>query len=620
MLLSTTFTLRLFGGAALTAVAALCSSLAPPAQKGQEAEAPPGLVLIPGGRTVIGSDPKEVEKFLEDSPASRNLAGAYMSETPEHKLEVPDFYLMVNEVTNEQYNAFVRATGARPPQDWGVEAIDAASNEFLTEQGRLREEAKAAGEPVPPRKEFDRQQWWKDHWQECSYGIPEGEYRNPVQYVDHTDAQAYARWAGLRLMTEFEYQRAVRGDKDHLYPWGDKVSSTNAATSEATRGTHRVGSFPGGVSPQGVHDLIGNVWEWTSSKYVAYPKFKGKEFEFGKGNQKQKVSAFPRWDANARVCVSGSYHNDQDVARATTRRRVTREQAIEGLGFRCAASLQPGGDIAVTVMEEVLDENLRPSTVEGAVVYEPVGTLAVDRWHTDTPVGIVDASAKKELVEGYQVISGYDYVVFTPVDKIYSADINDLNKAIIEEGPVPIGFLATNQRILKPDLQPGSYMISYRCKGGRKFKPQEPEKEPQDANGAATREQDGPAPEEDAGPWDLNATEYEKELGLDPDKDYFLFFDTAANIVGAVEAEAFDKFAGKGSDIGTTYFWDKDFVRIEKNEDGDDVEVPVHEKWLTFESRIPGRVNRRGFTASIAIQVEDDILAGKPWRMPKQPR
>ncbi|MEM7517572.1 MAG: SUMF1/EgtB/PvdO family nonheme iron enzyme, partial [Planctomycetota bacterium] len=248
------------GGSAL----AVSCSLASPTL----AQAPPGLVEIDGGRAKIGVEKKVVEKLLKENVPLRKRAAAIWSATPEHTLQLQDYYLMVTEVTNEQYAEFVRATDSKPPEKWGEQAINDARAAFLEEDGAMRQKLKEEGKPVPAAKKFDETVWWNENWSTAQWEIPEGKERKPVAYIDHTGARSYARWAGLRLPTEFELQRAARGlaDKDQLYPWGKNWEEGRAATSEVTgvRGTLVVGSFPEGASKEGIHDLIGNVWEWTS--------------------------------------------------------------------------------------------------------------------------------------------------------------------------------------------------------------------------------------------------------------------------------------------------------------------------------------------------------------------
>jgi formylglycine-generating enzyme required for sulfatase activity len=101
------------------------------------------------------------------------------------------------------------------------------------------------------------------HWKDGKY--PRGMKNYPVVYISYEDAQAYANWAGKRLPTEAEWQYVAQGNDGRLYPWGNEMDSTkcNAATGNITP----VNQYPGGASPFGVMDLIGNVWQLTNDVY-----------------------------------------------------------------------------------------------------------------------------------------------------------------------------------------------------------------------------------------------------------------------------------------------------------------------------------------------------------------
>jgi len=169
------------------------------------AQIPAGMVFIPGGLFEMG----------------RETGDEY--ERPQHFVEVKPFYLDRTEVTNEQYKAFVDATGHPAPTHW------------------------PGGQPPP------------------------GETNFPVVNVSWDDAVAYAEWAGKRLPTEEEWEFAARGSDGRLYPWGTEWNSDFANTAE--NGVNQLveaGRYPGGASPFGVLDLCGNVWEWTASDLRSY--------------------------------------------------------------------------------------------------------------------------------------------------------------------------------------------------------------------------------------------------------------------------------------------------------------------------------------------------------------
>jgi formylglycine-generating enzyme required for sulfatase activity len=152
-----------------------------------------------------------------------------------------------------------------------------------------------------------------------------GHGRHPVVNVTRQEAEAYARWAGKRLPTEMEWERAARGDDDRNYPWGSDYKANRANTSESGKfGTTEVDAFPDGASPFGVMDMIGNVWEWTSSWYTSYP---GARRPFDYTGQQAVVRG-------------GTCFEDQTRNRCSRRHYFPPGTRNATLGFRCAKSVE----------------------------------------------------------------------------------------------------------------------------------------------------------------------------------------------------------------------------------------------------------------------------------------
>jgi len=147
-------------------------------------------------------------------------AGPFLMGEALETVELPEFFIARYPVTNADYLRFVEATGHRSPDNW------------------------PAG------------------------GFPPERARHPVVFVSWEDAVAYSQWAGARLPSEAEWEKAARGSDGRVYPWGNEFIAENCNTSESkTDGTRPVDAHPGGASPYGVMDLAGNVWEWTTTYY-----------------------------------------------------------------------------------------------------------------------------------------------------------------------------------------------------------------------------------------------------------------------------------------------------------------------------------------------------------------
>jgi len=168
-------------------------------------------IVIPEGELTMGSDEKHDRR-------------SWGNEMPQHQVYLNAFKISRVPVTNAQYQVFVNATSHRIPCHWtnGI---------------------------TPPGKE-----------------------QHPVVDVNWYDAQAFCRWAGVRLPTEAEWEKAARGTDRRIYPWGNQKPNRQLCNHNFFVGdTTPVGHYPDGASPYGVLDMAGNVWEWTMSKVGPYP-------------------------------------------------------------------------------------------------------------------------------------------------------------------------------------------------------------------------------------------------------------------------------------------------------------------------------------------------------------
>ena len=408
-------------------------------------EAPPGLVFVKGVKTTVGSDPKDVEPFIL---ANEDIGNVFAGETPKNSVEVADFYLGVTEVTNEQYAAFIAATGGKPPYLWGDEALNEGRKEHAKKEQEKYLAAKEKGERYE-RKTFDAESWWDKNWQGAKWAVPDARKTHPVTFVTYSDANAYAKWAGLRLMTEFEFQCAARGGSDRVYPWGDDWAEGLCQSNRGDRDDSApVASFEKG-SVNGIYDLAGNVWEWTSSPYTAFKKYQPLKIKTRSGKKKIEKRVEAGFDPNMRVLVSGSYKQAQDGCRIPTRMPTGRNQAAEALGFRVAASKAAGLDVARTIIEDEIEFRFLPENTE----FLERATLIKQRWVTDS--GSVQAN-------GYGIITGHERMLFTPVSKIEQNNLNNLAKLTLQE-PIVVGFLSLSKTLAEPLLDGGTYHVYYRA-------------------------------------------------------------------------------------------------------------------------------------------------------------
>lgn len=201
-------------------------------------------VHIPGGEFVLGVDVTD-EPFALDN------------ERPAHRVVVADFRIGRVPVTNAEWRGFIDDGGYRQPQWW-------------SERGwRHRQQAGWCSPAF----------WNPDALSRTRFGHLEdlGD-DEPVQHVSYFEAQAYAAWAGARLPTEIEWEKACAWDplsaRRRRYPWGGRAPSAELANlgGQALRPAP-VGAYPAGASAYGAEQMLGDVWEWTSSPLQPWPGF-----------------------------------------------------------------------------------------------------------------------------------------------------------------------------------------------------------------------------------------------------------------------------------------------------------------------------------------------------------
>jgi formylglycine-generating enzyme required for sulfatase activity len=149
----------------------------------------------------------------------------------------------------------------------------------------------------------------------------------PVIYVDWNKAVAYCSWAGARLPSEAEWEKAALGTDGRLYPWGNTLDSTLANYNQYVGDTTEVGSYPTGISPYGALDMAGNVWEWVNDWYNVYP-----------GGDASVSSDFGQ---TFRVARGGSWYYDEGDLHSAYRYANLPSDSSYNLGFRCVRDPLP---------------------------------------------------------------------------------------------------------------------------------------------------------------------------------------------------------------------------------------------------------------------------------------
>lgn len=560
---------------------------------------PPSLTHIKAGKVTIGTDAKTVQALLDESESRKGALRLLDAETPRKSgVKVSEFHMGTFEVTNEQFAAFVKATNRRPPEHWFGDALVDARTAFLEKEGLEARAAKTEGRSYK-RKEWSemiKNKWIEDNWETTQWKLPEGGDSCAVVFVNYRDAVEYADWAGLRLPTEQEWVYSARAEGDSVFTWGDEWSTNGRAhTAELNADKPRVvGSFPDGASPFGVQGLGGGVWEWTSSPYLAFDRFKPHEYRIkvpGKRkSEKQRREA--KFNGGERVLKGGSRENSALAARIDFRQGGSRTETASALGFRVASSGEPGRDYAESLWRTVA----RPSVArkdESTLDFDSV--LGLDRW--------TKASVAGKRPEGYEVITGYEAIVFAPRGNLDLKPGGEMSRTS-RVWPVTFGILSTSVPMAKPALEPGTYFILYREKG--KFLA-----DPNAAEEADKKEEDGKEKKEDEkadeGPGEMTPEQRMLET-IDTTKNLLIFVDAVTGeYVGSIPTPKLDDQQISKIETGISLEQKKEWVGATAA-----TKVQELQDWLTFDARVP-LSTKRAIPLSFKIQAGLGAL-GSGWR------
>lgn len=263
----------------------------------------PAEVLVPGGPFTMGTS---TEPWALDN------------ERPAHPVQVPSFFIDTTPVTNAAYAEFI-ADGGYDDQRWWTPA------------GWDHRQRTGLSAPMTWRREGGE-------WLRTSFGVTEpAPPAEPVMHVCWYEADAYARWAGRRLPTEAEWEKAARLDpvtgRSRRFPWGDDAPTPERANlGQVHLRPAPAGSYADGAAPCGARQLIGDVWEWTSSDFLPYPGFRAWPY-------REYSEVF--FGSEYKVLRGGSFAVSPSACRGTFRNwdYPVRRQIFAG--FRTARSAAP---------------------------------------------------------------------------------------------------------------------------------------------------------------------------------------------------------------------------------------------------------------------------------------
>ncbi len=261
------------------------------------------MIPIPGGEFVMGTDDR---------------VRALDNERNAHVVNLPDFFIEATPVTNGAFVRFVEDGGYERRELW-----DDRGWEYIEQEGITAPKHWYQTEP---------HSWWTER-----FGFDEPlNPAAPVVHVSWYEADAYARWAGKRLPTEAEWEKAASWDPDtgtkRLYPWGDDEPTPKRANLDqlAFRAAE-VGAYPKGASAYGCLSIIGDVWEWTASDFYAYPGFEAFPYR-----EYSEIFFGPDY----KVLRGGSWATRPSAIRNTFRNWDFPIRRQLFVGFRCAKGAQ----------------------------------------------------------------------------------------------------------------------------------------------------------------------------------------------------------------------------------------------------------------------------------------
>ncbi len=241
------------------------------------------MVLVPAGWFVMGTSEADVTDMIAKFGWEPKW---FADETPQHRVYLDAYFIDATPVTNVEYKRF----------------IDANPNH-----------------PIPP------------DWDRLFRAFLAGKAEHPVVNVSWHDASAYARWAGKRLPTEAEWEKAARGVDGRRYAWGDQfdIAYCNCKPSKINSTTPVSQYAPQGASPYGALDMNGNVWEWCADWYGSW------YYKIAPTHNPLGPEA-----GDWRVLRGGAWDLEESMARCASRDYVVPENGSATVGFRCVGAVR----------------------------------------------------------------------------------------------------------------------------------------------------------------------------------------------------------------------------------------------------------------------------------------
>jgi formylglycine-generating enzyme required for sulfatase activity len=268
------------------------------------------LVCVPAGEFLMGLSPADQQSLFSMCPG---CVGDEFQDAPQKRVMLSEFWIDQTEVTLGQFSQFVYATGYRTTAETRGEAylLDTASNSVQLTSGADWMHPQGSPIDMPAFRDY------------------------PVMQVSWEDARAYCAWAGRRLPTEAEWEKAARGTDGRWFPWGNDMPKASLLNFNlAFTGPVPVGKYSSGASPYGAQDMAGNLWEWVNDYY-----------EGGYYDRMPLVDPPGPESGSWRVRRGGSWAvlQQSELVLVSPSFRYSNSSTVSSdlIGFRCASSARP---------------------------------------------------------------------------------------------------------------------------------------------------------------------------------------------------------------------------------------------------------------------------------------